>query len=84
MCAAIKLDDTIYRGRYHGECLAAMKLGSTQGFIADSYSGTRFVGRKEALEIAKKAGQKITKHHPVDVLLSEDLKEDNLFNHRGG
>ena len=48
--------------------------------MADSYSGMRFVDRKEALKIAKEAGQKINKHSPKDELLSEDLKDDELFN----
>lgn len=81
--AAIKIDNiynNIVTGKHHGECLAALKKATTQGFMADSYSGMRFVDRKEALEIAKAFGQKINKHSPKDELLSEDLKDDELFN----
>ena len=78
-CAAIKMSGDLFTGKHHGACLAKLKSCSQQGFMADSYSGMRFVGRKEALEIAIKAGQSIDKHFPKDILLSEDLRGDKLF-----
>ena len=78
-CAAIKLDAVLFMGKNHGECLEKLKAASQQGFIADQYSGSRFVDRKEALKIAVNAGQTIHKHRPKDVLLSEDLSEDERY-----
>jgi hypothetical protein len=77
--AAVKLNNDIFTGKNHSVCLSKMKSSTTQGFIADSYSGPRFVGRKEALEIAIEAGQNINKHNPKDKLVSEDLSEDKIF-----
>lgn len=77
--AAIKLDFKLFTGKHHGECFKKLKAAVQQGFIADQYSGGRFVDRKEALEIAKAAGQIIHKHNPKDELLSEDLSEDKRF-----
>lgn len=83
--AAVKIDISnggVFSGKHHGDCFEKIRKASQQGeqgFIADSYSGTRFVDRKEALEIAIAAGQNIDKHNPKDVLLSEDLKNDKLF-----
>ena len=78
LLAAIKLNNDLFTGPYHGACLAKMKSGSQQGFITNH---NRFVDRKEAFEIAIASGQTITKHNPKDILLSEDLREDKLFNH---
>jgi len=78
--AAIKLNTDIFSGKHHAECITKMKSATQQGFIADSYSGSRFVDRVEALKIAIAAGQRINKHNPKDQLLSEDLSEDRRFN----
>jgi len=75
--AAIQLNNDLFTGKHHGACLAKMKSGARQGFITNY---NRFVDRKEAFEIAINAGQTITKHHPLDELLSEDLREDKLYN----
>ena len=74
--AAIQLNNDRFTGPHHGACLAKMKSGAQQGFITN-YG--RFVGRKEALDIAIHSGQKITKYPPKNILLSEDLREDKLF-----
>lgn len=41
-----------------------------QGFLT---SANRFVGRREGLRIAESANQIANKHHPHDILMSEDL-----------
>ncbi|KKN55677.1 hypothetical protein LCGC14_0579790 [marine sediment metagenome] len=68
-CAAIRFTESLFTGRHHGECLAKLKANSEQGFLTND---SRFVDRKEALKIATKAGQKINKYNPKDILLSED------------
>lgn len=79
-CAAIRTGEGhIICGPYHGKCLQIAneagfekpddKFG--QGFITNIL---RFVGRVEALAIATKENQIAKKHSPVDILLSEDLK----------
>ncbi len=78
-CAAIKTGKEVFTGKNHGECLKKLKAASEQGFLADQYSGSRFVDRKEALKIAKEAGQTINKHKPTNILLSEDLLGDDKF-----
>lgn len=78
--AAVKVDTSMFTGKNHSECLKQLKAATQQGFLADQYSGSRFVDRKEALEIAIAAGQAIDKHNPQDMLLSEDLSEDKRFN----
>jgi len=78
--AAIKLNTDMFVGKNHGVCLKKLKAASRQGFIADQHRAlSRFVDRKEALEIAIAAGQTINKHNPKNVLLSEDLSEDKRF-----
>jgi hypothetical protein len=42
-----------------------------QGFVT---SNGRYVGRVEALKIATEANQVVKKHHPLNELLSEDLR----------
>jgi len=79
--AAVKVNTDIFTGKNHGSCLKKLKSATQQGFIAEQYSGSRFVDRKEALEIAIAAGQKINKHKLMDILLSEDLSEDIRFCH---
>ena len=64
--AAVQVNTTVFSGKNHSECLKKLKSSTQQGFIADQYGGSRFVGRKEALEIAIIAGQKIDKHAPKD------------------
>lgn len=76
--AAIQLNTDLFTGKHHGACLAKLKSASQQGFITNTNC---FVSRKEALEIAINSGQKITKHKPMGLLLSEDLFEDELYNH---
>ena len=78
--AAIRIETRTFTGKNHSECLAKIKKEAKQGFLADSYFGSRFVDRKEALQIAEKAGQIINKHSPKNQLLSEDLSEDDRFN----
>jgi FtsZ-binding cell division protein ZapB len=90
-CAAVRTPDgTIWEGRYHGEIIRKIaekhKLyidQDMQGFtvIADTPNGSTkgFVNRREALEIAEKAGQIFIKHNPKDELLSEDLKENAVY-----
>lgn len=81
--AAIKYSngiDHIYTGWRHcyigitmvetGACPRPYPGGDAQGFITNV---GRFVGRVEALAIAKAAGQTILKHGNPDVLYSEDL-----------
>ncbi len=80
-CAAIKVNTDLFTGKNHGVCLGKLKSATQQGFLADQYSGTRFVDRKEALEIAINAGQDINKHNPKNILLSEDLSEDERWRH---
>jgi hypothetical protein len=77
--AAVKVSAVVFSGKNHSVCLKKLKSATQQGFIADQYSGSRFVGRKEALEIAIAAGQTIHKHSPKDKLMSEDLAEDDRF-----
>ena len=62
----------IATGDDHSECFNKIKKHRViQGFITDR---GRFLNRKEALDVAKKAGQIVDKHRPYDQLLSEDLK----------
>jgi len=78
-CTAVKVNTELFTGKNHSVCLKKLKSATQQGFLADQYSGSRFVNRKEALEIAIAAGQTINKHNPQNVLLSEDLSEDKRF-----
>ena len=79
-CAATRHGDHIIAGSYHGECLKIAgeagferaDHGTGQGFLTTEM---RFVGRIEALEIAKREKQIVKKHPPLDILLSEDLKQ---------
>ena len=80
LCAAIRISSRLFTGKHHGECLKKMKSSSEQGFLVDSYVGTIFVNRKDALEIAIAAGQTVNKHNPKNELLSEDLADDKRFN----
>ena len=82
LCAAIKVSRDLFTGKNHGECLGKLKRNTEQGFIADEYSGTQFVDREKALEIARNANQITSKHFPKNILLSEDMRGDKLF--RGG
>ena len=77
--AAIRVKETLFTGKNHSVCLGKLKTSSEQGFIADDYSGSYFVNRKKALKIATDAGQTITKHKPVNELLSEDLNHFAVF-----
>ena len=73
--AAIKYKDKIYTGFDHGECFIQMPSGHKgsedveQGFITDD---GRFVDRKEAMKIARNAGQLIY-DLGKETLISEDL-----------
>lgn len=71
-CAAVKVNQNLYWGDNHGECIRQLKDNSTQGFLTTL---GRFVDRKEALRIARANKQIVKKHAPKDILLSEDLKE---------
>ena len=79
--AAIEISQLRFTGKNHSVCIGKIKSVTQQGFIAMSTvnGGRRFVDRKEALEIAIRANQKITKHHPLDELLSEDLYDDKHY-----
>lgn len=78
--AAVRLDNgLIFTGKCHADCIYTVILvneikekipQSKQGFVTTRF---RFVDRKEAAEIAFKAGQ-IKKQ--AEVLLSEDLIEN--------
>ena len=78
--AAIRFKTDVVVGRNHAKCLSKIKPACEQGFITREGSCYgRFVDRKEALEIAIIAGQKIDKHNPQDELLSEDLYGDDRY-----
>lgn len=76
--AAIRVfSGKIYTGKRHCDCImAAGKAGETgsldreQGFMTES---GRFVGRREAREIAEKAGQLIERASKGNILYSEDI-----------
>jgi len=74
----------VVAGVRHDDCFAVVARLDTsdvrtpmeQGFLAvDAGGAQRFVGRREALEIAQRAGQLQgrDKHRPRRLLLSEDL-----------
>jgi len=75
LCAAVLYEGILVAGYRHNDCIAnilafrpdAKISQEMQGFLT---SKERFVDRKEAGQIAYKAGQ-IEK--PIDLLLSEDL-----------
>ena len=76
--AAIKLSDgTICVGKRHCDCFkVASDMGKdgfneTQGFITNI--DNRFVGRREAMQIAEKAGQLIARASKGNILYSEDI-----------
>ena len=76
-CAAIRKNGVIHEGKNHGEIFASAKTfgglsKGEQGFVTER---GEFVDRYEALRIAEKADQIRTKHHPINRLLSEDLKQ---------
>jgi hypothetical protein len=79
VCAAIQFDNQLILGARHFDLLmhdTIRKLGishrepHTQGFIDQRGA---FLNRKEALQVAKEAGQIIKKHGPDDILFSEDI-----------
>lgn len=74
--AAIRFKTDLVIGKNHAKCLAKAKNSMEQGFLTNT---GLFVNRIEALEIALNAGQEITKHNPIDKLLSEDLINDKRF-----
>ncbi len=75
--AAIRQDGVFVEGEHHAACLRKLAdwkinhIGAEQGFVT---THERFVGRVEALTIARAAGQVVHKHQPLDKLLSEDLE----------
>lgn len=79
--AAVIVNTDLFTGANHSVCLKKLKSATQQGFIASDYISSRFVDRKEALEIAIVAGQTIHKHPPMNILLSEDLSDDKKFNY---
>lgn len=81
LCAAYKIDDLIFSGFRHKDCLYlaakcaknATKENSEAGFLT---SKNRFVGRNEAFIIAKRENQIWHKMHDdveKNILISEDL-----------
>ncbi len=78
--AAIKLPYTIFTGSTYEECIEKMKKAAKEGFLTDEYNGTSFVDKEEALDIAKKAYQKIRKRNSnMKRLLVSDIKKDKYF-----
>ena len=81
MCAALKLNNTIYTGETHAHCFEVMHKKKVpyeelknveQGFLTEN---GKFVDRKLAVEIAKYFNQIKVKHPPEDELYSEDYLE---------
>ena len=85
ICAAVKVNDLIFRGQRHCHAIAAMhdklsytmnrqeiaKLNVENGFMT---SEDKFVDRGEAMKIAAASGQVFqSKDHPASELYSEDL-----------
>ena len=75
--AAVKDGPLVYIGHRHCDCFAQMDKcglknhdGRIQGFVDEK---GKFLNRFEALEVAQKFNQIVTKHPPLDQLLSEDL-----------
>lgn len=78
--AAIKLPHTIFTGSTYEECIEKMKKAAKKGFLADEYSGSSFVDKEKALDIAKEAYQKIQKRNPnMKHLRVSDIKKDKYF-----
>jgi hypothetical protein len=76
-CSAIKLPSgEIFTGKRHCDCFKACydagksHAAEIQGFMT---SENRFVGRREAREIAEKAGQLIERASKGVILYSEDI-----------
>ncbi|HBI50238.1 MAG TPA: hypothetical protein DDY21_00090 [Candidatus Moranbacteria bacterium] len=78
--AAIKTDDGIFIGKRHCDCFVVMgkfygkrvfKINEIQGFVASI--DMRFFGRREAREIAERAGQLINRQSRGNILYSEDI-----------
>lgn len=86
ICAAVRFQGKVWYGHRHHHALEAMKdelsyvmnrkqmidqrTGSDQGFVT---SEGRYVGREEALEIAKRAGQVVNSDTDGQRLFSENL-----------
>lgn len=87
ICAAVRYNDKVWRGHRHGNAIEAqrdemsysnsrkqlikLQINKDQGFIT---SKNRYVGREEAWELAKAAGQIIERKHQTEgYLYSEDL-----------
>lgn len=75
LCAAVRYYGDTITGYRHNNCIATIRDIFTSSLVTQQIQGfltskNRFVYRKEAGEIAYKAGQ-IDK--PTDLLLSEDL-----------
>ena len=80
VCAALLHDNCIYMGRKgHHEIFPMEKIGvlrcAEQGFVTEN---GYFVDRTLGLEIATYYDQINKKHNPIDKLVSEDLKKNNL------
>jgi len=78
--AAIKKDGIVYVGSHHAHCISVMAecglsfpvtKDAEQGFVDEAGN---FLDRVSALEVAQAFGQIVKKHHPLDELMSEDLK----------
>lgn len=83
--AALKYNGKIYTGFDHGECMKKIELDNhiilcgeiKEGFIASDGFVGEFVDRKEAMKIAKEAGQ-LQYYVEKETLISEDLHIDWL------
>jgi hypothetical protein len=71
--AVLRIGDINVTGKNHAECISKFKERFTQEFEVKNGSIHYFVDRKEALKIAKEAGQIVNKHDPKDQLFSEDM-----------
>jgi len=80
VCAALFHNNCIYMSKgghgsiYPMEPLGVLRLAK-QGFVTEN---GYFVDREIGLHLAKYFNQINIKHNPIDELLSEDLKKENL------
>ncbi|MBR4693425.1 MAG: hypothetical protein IKQ06_06135 [Bacilli bacterium] len=80
ICAALKKDNNIYMSRLGHHAIFPMEekgvlRNAIQGFVTENGF---FVDRKTGLEIAEYYNQIENKHNPIDELLSEDLKKEDI------
>lgn len=79
VCAALFHNNCIYMGRAHAVIFPMEPIGvlrcAPQGFVTENGF---FVNREVGLYIAKYYNQIDKKHRPLDELMSEDLKKENI------